>query len=393
MGENKGNVLVIGNSGVGKSTLINAVLGEKKADAGWGLSGTTRGIQAYGNDSIPFRLIDTAGFEPSFFNTMKAVNDVRKWSREGAKKGHEDNQINVIWFCVDGCARKLFSKSIEQLSRATSIWESVPLIVVITKSYSVPEREQNIEMVHNAFAKQKRYSNNLQRVIPVVAETYVLNQGALAAPEGITELIDATNKLMPEGIRAAGRDLSKYILSQKRTWAQGLIAASTAAAVGVGAIPSGLADSMILTPMEVAMINGLSRIYDIPKDEDSNRFINSIISAGTVGTVAKAAIAALKSIPGINLAASVLDAVIAGTVVAALGETSIYAFEQVYLGNRKVSDIDWAQKIVEATLTQKMLKEGQGILSELSNTTDKKEIVKIIMKHLAGILLPSKTQS
>ena len=52
----KGNVLVIGNSGVGKSTLINAVLGEEKAITGWGSNGTTDHLEIYENDEIPFRI-------------------------------------------------------------------------------------------------------------------------------------------------------------------------------------------------------------------------------------------------------------------------------------------------------------------------------------------------
>ena len=57
-------------------------------------------------------------------------------------------------------------------------------------------------MVQNAFAMQKKYSKNLKKIIPVVASTYELNETAFAPPEGITELIDITNELMPDGIKA-----------------------------------------------------------------------------------------------------------------------------------------------------------------------------------------------
>ena len=159
----KGNVLVIGNSGVGKSTLINSVLGEETAKTGWGTKGTTDKLEIYENDNIPFRIIDTVGFEPSLINKIKAIAAVKKWSKNSAKEGKEDSQINVIWFCVDGTSSKLFEETIKSLSSATSMWESVPVIVTITKSYSVPERERNIDMVNNAFAKQKRYSKNLRK--------------------------------------------------------------------------------------------------------------------------------------------------------------------------------------------------------------------------------------
>ena len=164
----------------------------------------------------PFNVIDTVGFEASLLKSNKAVNAVKKWSKKSAK---EEND-------------KLFPKAIKDLARATSMWKSVPIITVITKSYSVPEREQNIELVHRVFNKSKSLSSRLERVIPVVASTYVLNDMAAAYPEGITELIEATNELMQEGLRAAQKDIAKFNLGRKRAMAQGSIALSVGTAVG-----------------------------------------------------------------------------------------------------------------------------------------------------------------
>lgn len=376
----RGNVLVIGNSGVGKSTLINAVLGEEKTKTGWGTKGTTDNLEIYESDEIPFRIIDSVGFEPSFIKKTQAVNAVKKWSKNSMKEGNKDNQINVIWFCVDGTSSKLFPDTIKNLSGATSMWETVPIIVVITKSYSVPERKQNIEMVNNAFAKQKRYSKNLRKVIPVVASTYVLNDSAYAAPEGITELIDTTNELMPEGVKAAENDIYTFKLNRKRALSQSIVGVSTTAGVVVGAVPVPFADAVILSPIEVAEINALAQVYGIDKNEESKQFFNSIVEVGTVSTAAKAVISGLKAIPGVNLGAGIINAIIAGSFVAAIGEGTIYAFEQVYLGKKTVEDIDWVKKVMESRLSTEFIKKVTSIAKQITETTDKKAIGKIIVE-------------
>ena len=375
----KGNVLVIGNSGVGKSTLINAVLGENRAVTGYGTVGTTKELCIYEGQDIPFRIIDTVGFEPSFLKEHTAIQVVKKWSKNSAKEGKEDTQINVIWFCVDGAARKLFSKAIKDLSRATAMWPSVPVIVVITKSYSIPERKENIEMVHNAFATQKRYSKNLKKVVPVVASTYVLNENAYAAPEGITELIDATNDLLPEGIKAAELDVAMFKLNRKRSLAHSIVGVATTAGVAVGAVPIPFPDAVILGPVEIAEVNALAQVYGIKKDEKSKKFLNSIVEVGTVGVAAKAAITALKAIPGVNISAAILNAIIAGSIVAALGEGSIYAFEQVYLGKKTTEDIDWVRKVIESKLTSQFIERVTDAMGKVSDKSDDKAISKVIL--------------
>lgn len=374
----RGNVLVIGNSGVGKSTLINSVLGDEMAETGYGTTGTTDKLRIYENKDIPFRIIDTVGFEPSFIKARRAINAVKKWSKDSAKEGNEDSKINVIWYCVEGTSSKLFPKAIKDFARATNMWRSVPIIVVITKSYSVPERARNVEMVNDAFAKQTRHSKNLKQVIPVVAATYTINETAFAPPEGISELIEQTNELMPEGIKAGDKDVYKFKLKRKRALAQGIVGVSTTAAVTVGAVPIPFADALILHPIEIGQINGLARLYEVNKNEASKQFLNTIIEVGTVGVAAKTAISAVKAIPGLNIGASVLNAIIAGAIVAAIGQGSIYVFEKVYTGEKSIGDLDWVEKVMESNLSSQFLENVEAIIDQVIKSGNTKELGKLI---------------
>ena len=381
----RGNILVIGKSGVGKSTLINAVLGEERAKTSWGTSGTTDKIDLYESDKIPFRIIDTIGFEPSFFRAYKAINAVKNWSKGNGNKKGEENQINVIWFCVEGTSTKLFPEEIKNYLKATSMWETVPVIVVITKSYSIPDRVRNEEMVKEAFYKQKKSVQNLRKIIPVVASEYVISEGndgeaAIVAPvSGIEELIQETNDLMPEGIQAGKRDMEKFLLQRKRSFAQGVIGMSTVSGCAVGAIPIPLADATLLSAIEISEINLIARIYGISKNEDTNLFFNSIVEVGTVSVVAKTAISTLKVIPGVNIAASVLNAIIAGSFIVAIGEGTTYVFEKVYLGEKSVKDIDWVKQVIESKLTSQFIENVKKIAKKAEKTDDPKKVVKIIL--------------
>jgi uncharacterized protein (DUF697 family) len=242
----------------------------------------------------------------------------------------------------------------------------------------VPERQKNIDMVHSAFAAQKRYSKNLKKVLPVVASTYTINENAYSPPEGITELIDITNELMPQGIKAGAQDLAEFKLARKRVLAHSIVAASTTAGTVVCAVPVPVADALILSSLEMAEVNSIARVYGINKDDKYNRLLNSIVEVGTVSTVAKTAISTLKAIPGINLAASVMNAVIAGSFVAVLGESAVYAFEQIYLGNKTVEDVDWVTKIMESGFSTKFIEKATAVASEVASANGKIDISKVV---------------
>lgn len=385
-----GNVLVIGSVGVGKSTLIRTVVGSSvvtKED------GNRNKLAVYESLSVPFRVIDAGDVGGSFFAQQAAIRSIKRWSKDNALDGNTDNDINVIWFCVEGKSRKLIREQIKDLARATDVWRSVPVIVVITKSYAALERADNVALVEEACRRNRRLNSTIKAVIPVVATTYQLSETTFVAPEGIPELITATNDVMPQGVRAAGDDIASFALKRRRSVARSIIAASTAAGVTVGAVPIPISDALILTPIETAEINALATLYGVGKGSSSKRLFETILEVGTVSTAAKAAISALKAVPGINLAASALNAVIAGSVVAAMGEGSMRVFERIYLGEKSLDDTEWVKSFLESRISKELVVRGTAALGKASGVRAGKDQNKAIAGLLTSIFGSEKAEA
>lgn len=383
----KPNVVVVGNSGVGKSTLINALLQSYEAETGTG-EAVTKNIRVHENDALGFRLIDTIGFEPGFLNQNKAINSLRKWSKDSIKNDEKEQQINLIWYCIDGTSRKMFKKNIDMLSRATSVWPSVPIIVVITKSYSKPERDENVRMVLRGFESNKKLSANLKAIIPVVASTYRIDEelNINVTPDGLGELLSETVKYLPEGLNASERDKKLFYLQQKKMMAHSVVGASTVAGVTVGLVPIPFPDGTILTPLEVGLIKSLSKIYELEYDKNTELF-QTIVNAGTAGIIAKSALNAIKAIPGLNIAGDVLNAIVAGTIVAGLGEGSIFVFEQIYTGQKSIQDIEWVKGILDSKVAASVTGSLGKIVQEYNAKSQKgrvtaKDLMVIIIKNI-----------
>ncbi|KFI46545.1 50S ribosome-binding GTPase [Bifidobacterium bohemicum] len=348
----KGNVLILGNSGVGKSTLINAVFGENIAETGFGNKGTTARIEPYENDNIPFRLIDTIGFEPTWFKRRTAIRAVDRWTKASFAGNDQDRQINAIWLCFDGTNSKIFDQTVKAMVHAIGHWNQVPVIAVVTKSYSVPDREQNIRIIREAF--RKKGVVRLREIIPVVAQTFTLNDDAFAPPEGIDKLLDVTNRLMPEGIQAAETTIHRLRHHRKQWEAQAVALSAAAAAFGIGAGAAKRAQVSaheILISAEIAEIKQIGKIYEM--NQDCIEWMKGNILASMTKTTITSfldTVATHIAIKKFKNAQYVVDGVVAAAIVMLIGERSIYEFDRIYQGHESPNDEDGIKQSVDGML-------------------------------------------
>ncbi len=176
------NILVVGNTGVGKSTLIGTISQIYTSD-----TVTTKiSEKPYTTPGSLFALYDTPGLERDKKQRNQVKQDVahliqqqKQWRKE------PEEHIHAVWYCINsqitrGC--DIDQKWIADLAK------EVPVIAVITRSLS-KEKSQ--------FQKQLETKPNIRHVVPVLAEAENTNNG-LVNSHGLKLLLATTEKLLEE---------------------------------------------------------------------------------------------------------------------------------------------------------------------------------------------------
>lgn len=168
---------------------------------------------------------------------------------------------------------------------------------------------------------------------------------------------------------------------KRRAAARRTIAGTAAGAAVVGAVPIPIADSALLVPLQLHMLTRIAKIYGMEKNSTENAVIDNIIKVGATTMAGRTVLSALKKVPGIHLAATVLNALVAGTVTYAAGEISALVFEGIQRGTIDPKTVDWARHI--ETMYREKMPQYTQVLEEAMEKHSGEDVLKNLAKILS----------
>jgi GTP-binding protein EngB required for normal cell division len=132
------NIVLVGPSGVGKSTLINSVLELDKAHSakeGEAEPCTMGKPQYFESLKVNFlRLGDSQGIEKGSYGIESVVKDVKNFIESKLLTKDPDQFVHCIWYCITGARfEDIEKKSLEELAKIYNN-NTLPIIVVYTKA-------------------------------------------------------------------------------------------------------------------------------------------------------------------------------------------------------------------------------------------------------------------
>ena len=154
----KMNFIVIGTSGVGKSTLINEIFGERLAIEGSGKRATTES-KKYESKLVPFiSLLDTVGTE---IGSGHKLTDVLKETLEEIMKKLDNNDPNEHIHCIIYCtsSNRFFEDELDVILTIRKKYDGnkLPIVIVYTratKDKEVVDAKKTINEFLNKFGEK-----------------------------------------------------------------------------------------------------------------------------------------------------------------------------------------------------------------------------------------------